>query len=182
MNIYEKHKKIYIYFLNPKLPYLIYFSCTIIYHKIQSCSSRTLNQVGVQVWQKVHTEPLKVRNVFTSSSSEKTGCRATRFRNLPRARLRPSMNSRSDMEVRTAAGPKNREKIKLFQKQQNIVLPLIQHSQELSGTQLLWKYNLLKSAENQNKFTFFWQIVCLVDSQKALNVTAQPKLDYKTVI
>lgn len=120
-----------------------------------------------------------MRNVFTSSSSEKTGCRATRFRNLPRARLRPSMNSRSDMEVRTAVGPKNREKIKLFQKQQNIVLPLIQHSKELSGTQLLWKYNLLKSAENQNKFTFFnlgrAAIVCLVDSQKALNVTAQPK-------
>lgn len=120
-----------------------------------------MNQVGVPVWQKVHTEPLKVRNIFTSSSSEKTGCLATRFRNLPSARLRPSMNSRSDMEVRTAAGPKNREKIKLFQKQPHIVLPLIQHSKELSGTQLLWKYNLLKSAEKQNKFTFWQSCYCL---------------------
>lgn len=138
----------------------MHFSFSIKYHKnsipfIQKFKS----SLGLQKKKKIHTEPLKVRNVFTSSSSEKTGCRATRFRNLPRARLRPSMNSRSDMEVRTAAGPKNREKIKLFQKQQNIGLPLIKHSKALSGTRLLWKYKLLRSAEKQNKFTFFkpWQ-------------------------
>lgn len=49
-----------------------------------------------------HTEPLKVRKVFTSSSSEKKGWQATKLINLPRARLRPSMNSRSETEVRTA--------------------------------------------------------------------------------
>jgi len=84
------------------------------------------------------------------------------------------------MEVRTAAGPKNREKVKLFQKQQNIVLPLIEHSKELSATQLLWKCKLLKSAENQNMFTFFLTLgeprLCVwCIPRKHLNVTAQPK-------
>lgn len=49
----------------------------------------------------IHTEPLKVRKVLTISSSEKNGCRATKLMNLPRARLLPSMNSRSETEVRT---------------------------------------------------------------------------------
>lgn len=52
----------------------------------------------------LHTEPLKVRKVFTSSSPEKIGWRATKLMNLPRARLLPSMNSRSETEVRTADG------------------------------------------------------------------------------
>lgn len=52
--------------------------------------------------QVLHTEPLKVRKVFSSSSSEKIGWRATKLMNLPSARLRPSMNSRSEMEVKTA--------------------------------------------------------------------------------
>lgn len=50
---------------------------------------------------KLHTEPLKVRKVLTNSSSEKKGCRATKLMNLPRARLLPSMNSRSETEVKT---------------------------------------------------------------------------------
>lgn len=50
----------------------------------------------------LHTEPLKVRKVFSSSSSEKVGWRATKLMNLPSARLLPSMNSRSETEVRTA--------------------------------------------------------------------------------
>lgn len=52
--------------------------------------------------QVLRTEPLKVRKVFSSSSSEKIGWRATKLMNLPSARLLPSMNSRSEMEVRTA--------------------------------------------------------------------------------
>lgn len=50
----------------------------------------------------LRTEPLKVRKVFSSSSSEKIGWRATKLMNLLSARLLPSMNSRSEMEVRTA--------------------------------------------------------------------------------
>lgn len=53
--------------------------------------------------QRARTEPLKVRKVLSSSSSEKNGCRATRLMNLDRARRLPSMNSRSDDEVKTAA-------------------------------------------------------------------------------
>lgn len=54
---------------------------------------------GVEV---LHTEPLKVRKVFSSSSSDKIGWRATKLMNLPSARLLPSMNSRSETLVRTA--------------------------------------------------------------------------------
>lgn len=50
----------------------------------------------------LHTEPLKVRKVFSSSSSDRIGWRATKLINLPSARLLPSMNSRSETLVRTA--------------------------------------------------------------------------------
>lgn len=60
------------------------------------------------------TEPLKVRKVLTSSSAEKRGCRATRLMNLLRARLLPSMNSRSEMEVRTVDRQKKKAHIDLL--------------------------------------------------------------------
>lgn len=57
---------------------------------------------GGRKGKRAHTEPLKVRKVFSSSSSEKNGCRATRLMNLARARRLPSMNSPPDVEVKTA--------------------------------------------------------------------------------
>lgn len=91
-------------------------------HELVSCSLIGITQLSLDVlWesdrhlyyakgsvseteaaQVLHTEPLKVRKVFSSSSSEKIGWRATKLMNLPSARLLPSMNSRSETEVRTA--------------------------------------------------------------------------------
>lgn len=65
------------------------------------CATTERNRTTGSKLKKLHTEPLKVRKVLTSSSSEKKGCRATRLMNLPRARLLPSMNSRSETEVST---------------------------------------------------------------------------------
>lgn len=65
-------------------------------HTFTTLKSRSERGVEVQ-----HTEPLKVRKVFSSSSSDKIGWRATKLMNLPSARLLPSMNSRSET-VRTA--------------------------------------------------------------------------------
>ena len=74
------------------------------------CTTAGTTEPGSE-FKKLHTEPLKVRKVLTSSSSEKTGCRATRLMNLPRARLLPSMNSRSEMEVSTADGHQSKPKL-----------------------------------------------------------------------
>lgn len=62
----------------------------------------TASQTHTQAARALRTEPLKVRKVFSSSSSEKIGWRATKLMNLPSARLLPSMKSRSEMEVSTA--------------------------------------------------------------------------------
>ncbi|TNN68096.1 hypothetical protein EYF80_021741 [Liparis tanakae] len=68
------------------------------------------------------TEPLKVRKVLTSSSSEKKGCRATRLMNLPSARLLPSMNSRSETEVSTVGRRERREEEEEEEEEEDIVL------------------------------------------------------------
>lgn len=67
-------------------------------------------RAGGRVTEALRTEPLKARKVLTSSSSEKKGCRATRLMNLARARLLPSMKSRSETEVSTADGRGERDR------------------------------------------------------------------------